>query len=533
MYSLLYVDDEPVLLELGKLYLEEAGEFHVTTAESAEDGLAILKKTPVHAVISDYHMADRDGLDFLVEVRSRYGDLPFILFTGRGREAVVIEAINHGVDFYIQKGGAPQAQFAELSHKILQAIRRREAEDELFRSRQMLQLVLDTIPQRVFWKDRNSVFLGCNQPLASDTGYADPAALVGKDDYSTASRDLADQYRADDRYVMETGESKLNFEEPQIKPDGSHAWLRTTKVPLRNREGEIIGVLGTYEDITEQKRVEDALRESEERLRTFFTQMTEAATITDSDGTIIEWNPAAEKLTGIPATRALGRYSWDIQMDLMAAEKRSEGHRAMLQEKTAECLRTGMATFPIPQEVELVRIDGSRVVVRQNIFPIRTAGGFRFGSLTEDITPHMLAGRALRESEERFRDALSQEKDYFAAIFDSVNDAIFIHDAQTGRIVDVNQTCTRMYGYSRDELLSMDVGDFSEGVPPYTQEDAVAWIRRCIRDGPRLFHWRSRRKDGTLFMTEVNMRYARIGDKERIIVTERDITARAGTHGSS
>lgn len=154
---------------------------------------------------------------------------------------------------------------AELEKE--QSERKRE-QDELFNSRQMLRSVLDNIPQRVFWKDRNSVYLGCNMPLAVDCGYKDPSELVNKSDYETASAATADLYRADDRAVMQTREPKLRFEEVQIKPDGSKAWLITSKVPMYDNNGRVIGVLGTYEDITERKRMEDALRESQSILST-------------------------------------------------------------------------------------------------------------------------------------------------------------------------------------------------------------------------------------------------------------------------
>ncbi len=112
----LYVDDEPDLLTIGKLFLEESGDFTITTAPNAAEALMLLEQEKFDAIVSDYQMPEMDGIQFLVEVRTRFGPTPFILFTGRGREEVVIQAINSGADFYLQKGGDPGAQFAELSH---------------------------------------------------------------------------------------------------------------------------------------------------------------------------------------------------------------------------------------------------------------------------------------------------------------------------------------------------------------------------------------------------------------------------------
>lgn len=180
MYSLLYVDDELSLLELGKIFLERGGLFTVTIADSVDKGIEHLASQCFDAIISDYDMPKKNGIIFLKEVRERFGDIPFILFTGRGREDVVIDAINNRADFYLQKGSDVLSQYAELSHKVVQAIRRKKAEDDLFSSRQMLQLILDTIPLAVFWKDKNSVYLGSNKPFAFDTGYASPEDLVVK-----------------------------------------------------------------------------------------------------------------------------------------------------------------------------------------------------------------------------------------------------------------------------------------------------------------------------------------------------------------
>jgi len=127
----LYVDDEAVLLLTGRQFLEEEGKFSVDTAVSAPAALDLLAKKPYDAIVSDYEMPKMNGIEFLRQVRTRFGSLPFILLTGRGREEVVIEALNEGADFYLQKGGDPVSQFRELTHKINKAIDHRTAEQEL------------------------------------------------------------------------------------------------------------------------------------------------------------------------------------------------------------------------------------------------------------------------------------------------------------------------------------------------------------------------------------------------------------------
>lgn len=123
-------------------------------------------------------------------------------------------------------------------------------------SLQMLQLALDHLPQTVFWKDRNLVYLGCNQRFARDAHLAHTADVVGKTDYDMPWAKTAELYRGDDRQVIDSGKAKLNFEEPMHLADGTKLWLQTSKIPLLDESGNIIGVLGMYEDITERKRIE-------------------------------------------------------------------------------------------------------------------------------------------------------------------------------------------------------------------------------------------------------------------------------------
>ncbi len=118
----------------------------------------------------------------------------------------------------------------------------------------MFQLVLDSMPVRVFWKGLDNNYLGCNHAFAQDAGLDAPAEIVGKSDYDLSWVEQAELYRGDDQRVMKSGVAKLNYEEPQSHPDGTRKWLRTSKVPLRDADGRVSGVLGCYEDITDAKQ---------------------------------------------------------------------------------------------------------------------------------------------------------------------------------------------------------------------------------------------------------------------------------------
>ena len=141
---------------------------------------------------------------------------------------------------------------------------RKRTEDALRESRQLLEGILDSIPARVFWKDKNLVYLGCNAVFARDAGFASTRDVIGKDDYQMGwGDDQAELYRSNDREVIEQGVTKVLYEEPQTTPTGDTITLLTSKLPLRSATGEITGVLGTYMDITEHKQLQAQLAQSD------------------------------------------------------------------------------------------------------------------------------------------------------------------------------------------------------------------------------------------------------------------------------
>jgi len=142
----------------------------------------------------------------------------------------------------------------------------KQAEEKIRKQRELTTKIIETIPLRVFWKDRDLRFLGGNTLFAKDAGVTRPEELIGKTDFEMPWKDQAEMYRADDQPVMDANTPKLSYDELQTTPEGRQIWLRTSKVPLHNDRNEIIGILGVYEDITVHKQAEEALRRYSDEL---------------------------------------------------------------------------------------------------------------------------------------------------------------------------------------------------------------------------------------------------------------------------
>lgn len=137
------------------------------------------------------------------------------------------------------------------------------ANRELQKTNELLHAILDSIPVRIFWKNSDSVYVGCNKSFAEDAGFSSPDDIIGKDDLSLPWSAEAGNYRNDDCSVLESGESKILYEEQKTGPGGVINYLLTSKVPLKDDAGKVVGVLGSYLDISERKRVENALKEND------------------------------------------------------------------------------------------------------------------------------------------------------------------------------------------------------------------------------------------------------------------------------
>jgi PAS domain S-box-containing protein len=279
MFSILYVDDEPMLLELAKLFLEKSGDFFVDTVTSATEALDILAKTSYDCIISDYQMPEMDGIVFLKTFRSKGNVGPFIIFTGKGREEVVIEALNNGADFYLQKGGDPKSQFVELAHKVRQAIQIRIAQktmQDLVQGAPIPEFVIDSNHHVVFW----------NKALEEYSGVA-ASDVVGTTNHWKAFypsqrpclADLLVDENIDGIARWYAGKQpqlpvmKNNFVATDYFPGmKGGTWLYFTAAPLRDPSGKITGAIETLQDITSNRKKEEELEAAYEQMNAAFQQ---------------------------------------------------------------------------------------------------------------------------------------------------------------------------------------------------------------------------------------------------------------------
>ena len=365
-------------------------------------------------------------------------------------------------------------QSLSIAALLLQRRRKRQVETELFNSRLMLRMVLDTIPQRVFWKDLHSVFLGCNKSMAEDCGFAGPAELIGKTDEATTGAAWAERYRADDREVIESNRPKLNYEKPQRRPDGSQRWLRLNKLPFHDRDGRIIGVLGTYEDITELKQANEALHESQALYHSFVEQMPAGVFRKNAEGRYVyvnRWFCKYNDEPGVKPADFLGKTPEEMcQVYLLHSRSNPQQHIKFTTQGMEDhrlIMRTGRR---IDAEEKHVAGDGTERYLRVVKTPVFGPEGRIIGSqgVMFDITEIKRAEEMLRDSDRRFR-----------SLMDNAPDAVYVQTNQ--RVVYANHATLRLLRAEHPEqLLGQPVLDF---VAPEWREMVRQRMQKVNADG--------------------------------------------------
>lgn len=257
MIDILYVDDDLDFLEITKRMVEKSGGISIETASSAENALAMVEERAYDVIVSDYQMPVMDGIEFLKMLRGSGNTTPFIIFTGRGREEVVIEAYNSGADFYVQKGGDLNAQFRELEHKIVQAVRIHEAEFSLRESEERYRSVVENASEGIVVVQDG--LLRYANPRALAMVQATPEEVEGKHFSLFVHPD--DRPLVTERYHQRQGGGAIpqTYDFRIVGKEGLVTWVQVSAVLVPwNRRPATLALLV---DITERKGRENGVRQ--------------------------------------------------------------------------------------------------------------------------------------------------------------------------------------------------------------------------------------------------------------------------------
>lgn len=324
------------------------------------------------------------------------------------------------------------------------------SQDALYETRIILQNILDTIPVRVFWKDKNLKYLGCNLPFALDTGASSPQEVIGRDDYDMTWKNEAELYRKDDRQVIDSGLEKIGYEEPQTSPEGDNLWLRTSKVPLKNSAGEIIGILGTYENITAGKLLENELRESEIRYRTLIETSQDGISLMDLQGNILYANEQKAKMVGFAnAGELIGKNG----LDLLHPDDKASGLNILqnlIKLESASNL-----------ELRVKRKDGSFFHASFNISLVKDDKGLPLHIIDfmQDITDRIEAQNALRA-----------ERDFANQVMNTMGQGLSVLN-ENGEFIYVNPAYARILGLTPKDIIGKVPEDFASPNDLYILEN--------------------------------------------------------------
>ena len=279
MISILYVDDEPGLLEVGKIFLERSGQFSVDISTSAPEALVMLGSKHYDAIISDYQMPEMDGIRFLKKVRASGNTIPFIILTGRGREEIVIQALNEGADFYLQKGGKLVSQFTELAHQIRHAVQQRWADACIRDFERRESDIINFLPDATFVIDRSGRIIAWNHAIEEMTGV--PASeMLGKGEYEYAIPFYGKRqpilinmvFESDDviarKYAHILHKNHTLIADTTLTfPNGTPVTLMVMASPLYNRQGDVVGAIESIRDVTERKQAAEAVTAANKKLK--------------------------------------------------------------------------------------------------------------------------------------------------------------------------------------------------------------------------------------------------------------------------
>ena len=302
--KVLYVDDEPSMLDISREFLEMEGDIVVDTSTSVKKALEDSACRRYDVIISDYRMPDGDGIEFLKMLREKGADTPFIIFTGQGREEVVVDALNNGADFYMQKGGNPLVQFEELRNVILQLAQRSRAEKALKEREEILTLITDNMQDIVIRADSEDI-IDYISPSIEATGFT-PAEVIGRKILDFVHPDDVERVVEDADMAIARRE-EATFEYRQLNKDGTYTWSEARGKYLIYDDGNILMSIFSARNVEDRKRFEEELSLINKRYQDILNGGNVIVLGLDQGGRLTWMNDFAQKFFGYSEDEIVGK----------------------------------------------------------------------------------------------------------------------------------------------------------------------------------------------------------------------------------
>ena len=503
MIRTIYIDDEPLLLELAKDFIEDGIEFTMDTTTSVDEGIRRVMDGDYDAVICDYQMPAMNGVEFLKALRSRGDVTPFVLFTGRGREEVVIDALNNGVDFYLKKGGEPSSQFAELKNLLIQMSRRRQAEDAMTHNARRFRAMIENSMDIIGVMDRNSTLRYVSPSISKILGYS-VDEVIGTNLQTYSHPDLVDNL-AKVIQTIKSGRTE-RYEISLRHKNGTYRLIEASIAVMPTELGPN-QIVVNGRDITERRKKEDELRHSEEMVRYIVGHAPNSMAIQDMELRYLMVSDQYLADFDLYDRDVIGRRPMEVFNRIP-----DEWHEICDKALSGKTMK-GELDFPLENRQEHVVYD---------VRPWHDVTG-EVGGLVTYLGPRAgghINGEGLARSDQRYR-----------LLADNVKDVIWTMGTD-GRFNYVSPSVLQLRGYTPEEAMGQD---FDHALTPESSKK----LRQFVTEGLEVLKGTGRfpqsvreveqpRKDGSAVWTEMTIggMYDPEGKFVSILGVSRDISDR-------
>jgi PAS domain S-box-containing protein len=447
--QVLNVDDDSDFLKITKRILEVLDAFKVDTALSVDEAMDKMKRTEYDVIVSDYQVHGKSGLDFLKELRANGNNVPFVLFMGKGRESLAIQALNFGADQYFNKLGDPETVYGELAHGIRQIVEKRRAEKALKDSEAKCRSFFENARDAAITLDLKGNIIAINKAV-EEYGFK-KSEVIGKNMRRFVPRRYWPKLLKDiiQLALEKTVEGKIEIN----TPTGKRA-VEYSSSPITIGDN-VVGIQSILKDVSEREKIEETLKESEENYRNIVELAPDSIMTFNLKGVITSCNTASMRLSGYSKDELLGKHF------SKAGVLRARDIPRYLKILTF----TIRGKVPKPFEVVYRRKDGSQAFgdVRMSLMKEKNKiVGIQ--AIMRDITERKKSEEALQESEERFRN-----------LFESSREGIIISGPE-GKITRMNSAASTMLGYdSPEELVGIPAVELYQN--PKTRETMFKEIK--------------------------------------------------------